>query len=192
MHRDSPIRRVLGIIGPAMIMAGLSVSCTSNDMAQVLELSDPGNRPVRSTENVVYTYTDSGRVTNTLKAGKVDRYASPDSTYSLISNGFELLFYTDSGDFDGRLVARNGYISDNNSLMIARDSVVFVNKMNETLYTEELMWFQDSAKVFTDKFVTIERDDAVIYGHGLTSDQNFTNYVIRDVTGMLYLDENEE
>jgi hypothetical protein len=45
------------------------------------------------------------------------------------------------------------------------------------------------SKVFTDKFVTIERKDNTIYGKGMVSDQNFTNYVINEVTGVIYLDE---
>jgi hypothetical protein len=51
---------------------------------------------------------------------------------------------------------------------------------------------QDSAKVFTDKFVTIERSDGVIYGKGMISDQNFTNYVIKEPTGVIYLNEDEK
>ncbi len=180
------------MIGPAVLAVGLFFSCTSNEIGEVLEHSNQENRPVRSTRDVTYTYTDSGRVTNRLQAGQVDRYESTDSTYSLISQGFELTFYTRSGGFDGRLTAKNGYIDGDNSIMIARDSVIFVNKIDETLHTEELTWYQDSAKVYTDKFVTIERQDAVIYGKGLVSDQNFTDYIIRDVTGILYLDDHEK
>jgi LPS export ABC transporter protein LptC len=174
------------------LAAGLFFSCDSNEMQEVLEFSELEHHPIRSTQNVTYTYTDSGRITHVLVAGRVDRFELPDSSYSTLHNDFSLTFYRANGTFDGRLTARNGYIKGDNSLMIARDSVVFVNYMNETLHTEELIWNQDSATVYTDKFVTIEKDETVIYGKGLVSDQNFTNYVIQDVTGIIYLSENEK
>lgn len=148
--------------------------------------------PARSSTNVTYTFTDSGRVKNVLHATNLDQFEDGDSSYSHLSNGFSLTFYTDEGDFDGQLTAQNGYISGDNSIMIARDSVVFVNQSDEKLNTEELIWRQDSATVTTDKFVTIEQKDVVIYGKGLWSNQNFTNYVIKEVTGSFYLKENED
>jgi len=119
------------------------------------------------------------------------RFEVGDSTYSLISEGFELIFYDQLGAVDGRLTAMNGYVKGDNSLMIARDSVVFVNRLNEKLITEELFWLQDSGRVFTEKFVTIRREDGVIYGKGLISDENFTDYEIKDPTGEIYLDTDE-
>ena len=175
------------MLGPAACVAGLFISCENNEIEEVLEYSILENTPSSTTFEASYQYTDSGRITNILNAGKVERFELSDSSYSLISEGFELVFYKKSGEFDGRLTALNGYVSGDNSMMIARDSVVFVNRMKEELITEELYWKQDSAKVFTDKFVTIKRNDIVIYGKGLISDENFTNYTIREPSGEIYL-----
>lgn len=174
---------------PAVFAVGVLVSCTSNKMDKVLKFSQLDTPPVRSTTDVTYTYTDSGKVKNILEAGRLDQFQSADSTYSKISNGFALTFYDKDGTFDGKLTAREGYIGPGNKIMIARDSVIFKNKEGETLHTEELIWYQDSAKVYTNKFVTIERKDDIIYGKGLTSNQNFTNYSIQQVTGEFYLDD---
>jgi LPS export ABC transporter protein LptC len=181
--------RIIFILGPAILLTGLFVSCTGNEIEEVLSFSDLDNPPVRTTSNVTYTYTDSGKVSNVLSAGKVLRFETSDSTYSLIKDGFELIFYDDLGAFDGKLTAMNGYIRGDNALMIARDSVVFVNRMDEELLTEELIWQQDSGKVFTDKFVTIKRNDMILYGKGLESDENFTNYVIKETSGEFFLED---
>jgi LPS export ABC transporter protein LptC len=181
--------RIILILGPVILLAGLFVSCTGNEIEEVLSFSDLDNPPVRTTSNVTYTYTDSGRVSNVLSAGKVLRFETSDSIYSLIEDGFELVFYDDRGEFDGKLTAMNGYIRGDNALMIARDSVVFVNRMDEELLTEELTWQQDSGKVFTDKFVTIKRSDMILYGKGLESDENFTNYVIKETSGEFFLED---
>ncbi len=179
-------------MAPAVLAAGVMFSCTSNELEKVLEFTDFDSPPARSTLNVAYTFTDSGKVKNILKAGKLDQYQTADSAYSKISRGFELIFYDANSKFDGRLTAKNGYINGDNSVMIARDSVVFENKNKETLHTEELTWYEDSAKVYTNKFVTIERADGVIYGKGLTSNQNFTNYTIKEPTGVIYIKDDTE
>ena len=102
---------------------------------------------------------------------------------------FELTFFDNRGEFDGRLTAMNGYIRGDKALMIATDSVVFINRLDEELLTEELIWEQDSAIVYTNKFVTINRAETVLYGTGLESDENFTNYVIKNPTGEFFIDE---
>lgn len=176
-------------MAPAVLAVGVLVSCTSNKLDKVLKFSQSETPPARSTTDVIYTYTDSGRVKNILEAGRLDQYQNKDSTYSKISDGFSLTFFDKSGHFDGKLTARKGYIGKGNKIMIARDSVIFRNKEGEMLHTEELYWYQDSARVYTDKFVTIERKNDVIYGKGLTSNQNFTNYSIQQVTGEFYIDD---
>jgi LPS export ABC transporter protein LptC len=187
----SALRHIKCLI-PAAFAAGILFSCGTNDLEEVLIYGDGEIYPMRTTIGVTYLFTDSGRVKNQLQTGRMEQFQLADSSYSLLSDGFSLTFYTEAEEFDGRLTAKNGFIKGDNSLMIARDSVVFVNNVGETLHTEELTWVQDSAKVFTDKFVTIERADGVIYGKGLISDQNFTNYVIKEPTGVIYLSEEEK
>ncbi len=172
--------------------AGVLYSCSGTTVEDVREYTETGPSPIRITLNVTYEFTEAGKLKNELYASRAEQYQEPDSSYSLLSGGFILTFYDENVEFDGRLSAENGFIRGDNSMMIARDSVVFVNRDNETLYTEELIWVQDSAKVFTNKFVTIEREDDIIYGKGLISDENFTNYIIKSPTGTFFLTEEDE
>jgi hypothetical protein len=80
-------------------------------------------------------------------------------------------------------------------MMIARDSVILINLKQEELFTEELIWKQDSAKIYTEKYIKIVRNDVVIHGKGFESTEDFSNYVIKKVTGQYYIDDaslNEE
>lgn len=179
-------------MAPVALAAGVLFSCTSNTVDEVLEFTSEGPVPMRITLDATYVFTEGGQVKNELYAARAEQFQTPDSAYNLLSGGFKLTFYNDEQQVDSRLTAKNGFIRGDNSLMIARDSVVFVNSVGETLYTEELIWVQDSAVVYTNKFVTIERIDDIIYGKGLISDENFTNYVIKEPTGTFFLKEDEE
>lgn len=184
--------RTFKYLAPAVLAVGVLFSCSSNELEDVLEFTEGELIPTRSTSNVTYTFTDSGMVQNVLVATKLEQFTEGDSSYSVISGGFSLTFYDDLGEFDGVLTAQNGYISNGNSVMLARDSVVFINRLDEKLNTEELVWHQDSATVSTDKFVTIDRGNLVIYGKGLQSNQNFTNYEIMEPSGVINISEDDE
>ncbi len=183
--------RFIKFLAPTVLAVGVLFSCNSNELKEVLVFNEGEVLPIRSSTNVIYTFTDSGKVKNVLVATNLDQYQEGDSTYSRISNGFSLTFYDESGEFDGVLTAQNGYISNDNSIMLAQDSVVFVNRLEETLNTEELIWHQDSATVSTNKLVIIDRGDLVIYGKGLESNQNFTNYEIIEPSGVININEDD-
>ncbi len=69
------------------------------------------------------------------------------------------------------------------------EQVVFVNAKGESLETEQLSWHQDSARVRTDKAVRIQRGPDVIHGMGLDAAEDFSQYVIHQITGQLYMQD---
>jgi LPS export ABC transporter protein LptC len=104
-------------------------------------------------------------------------------------NGFKLEFLDSNLNTTALLEANYGEILSEEKLMIARDSVILINFKDEELYTEELIWVQDSSRVYTDKYVKIVRNDVVIHGKGFESKDDFSHYVIKKITGQYYLDE---
>jgi LPS export ABC transporter protein LptC len=64
---------------------------------------------------------------------------------------------------------------------------VLVNNQikNETLQTDEMFWSPDTKKVYTDKPVDIKTPEQVLHGVGMDSNQDFTDYTLRRVTGVL-------
>lgn len=56
---------------------------------------------------------------------------------------------------------------------------------HEILETPELFWSPDTKKIYTDKQVDIKTPDQVLHGMGMDSNQDFTDYTIRKVTGVV-------
>ena len=65
------------------------------------------------------------------------------------------------------------------------EQVVFTNVRGEKLETEQLIWSQDSDRVWTSRPVKITRAQDIIYGQGLDANEDFTHYTIRNITGSL-------
>lgn len=162
-------------------------SC-KNTIEEVKEIGSFDEVPVKESFEVVYLRSQHGVVSNRLTTPVLEQYKNK---RTLMPQGFLLEFLDSNMNTNAYLEAKYGEIISADNKMIARDSVILVNFKNEELYTEELIWQQDSAKIFTDKYIKIVREDVVIHGKGLESSEDFSKYVIKKVTGQYYIDEEE-
>ncbi len=118
------------------------------------------------------------------------RYAT-DSPYTEFPRTLHVDFFNDSTHVESILDARYGKYIQYQSKVFLRDSVVVRNILKgDTLHCDELWWDQNTQKFFTDKAVRINTKDKVIYGRGLEAAQDFSWYVIRQVTGSVLAPEN--
>jgi LPS export ABC transporter protein LptC len=105
--------------------------------------------------------------------------------YIEMKNGLRVLFYDDSMHLQSTLLAKYGRYFEQNGNVLVRDSVVVYNLKKEQLNTEELIWNEKLQKFYTEKFVKITTPTQIIYGNGLESNQNFSDYTILKVKGII-------
>jgi LPS export ABC transporter protein LptC len=177
------------LIGIPVLVAGMSVSC-SNDLDKVAAVEVPKAAASRVTTNAEYLFTDSGRVQNRLRSGRIAEWETEPRRTEL-SEGLELSFYTPAGVQSSVLTARKGAILPDEKRMEVSEQVVFINAKGERLETEHLTWDQDSARVFTDRAVRIQRGGDIIHGQGLVASEDFSWYTIRRITGILDVAEGD-
>ncbi|MDD4141183.1 MAG: LPS export ABC transporter periplasmic protein LptC [Bacteroidales bacterium] len=105
--------------------------------------------------------------------------------------GFEAVFYNADMSIKSRLSAGYGINYEEKKVMMATKNVEIINyESNEKLNTEELTWDQNTAKIFTDRFVKITTETDVIYGDGgFESDETFENWIIKKPTGNFVVEE---
>jgi LPS export ABC transporter protein LptC len=177
----------IGVSSMMILGCVLLISCT-NSMEEVKEVADLKELPAKETYGVTYLRSVKGNLTNRLTSPFVKQFKDGDAEFP---EGFVLEILDSSRMVTAHLEAQYGKLDNTNKTMLARDSVVFINMHNEALYTEELIWKQDSDRVFTDKFVKIRKKDVIILGKGLEANQDFTKYRIKSITGEYYIDEQE-
>jgi LPS export ABC transporter protein LptC len=174
------------ILGSSCMMAAVLCGC-QNDLDKVAAIEVELNAPDRITSTAEYLYSDSGRVTNRLRAGRIAEWSTGDRKRTEMSDGVELVFFDRKGEEQSKLTARRGLILPKEKRMEVYEQVVFVNEKGERLETEQLTWYQDSARVRTDKAVRVQRGPDVIHGMGLDAAEDFSSYVIHRITGQLYV-----
>ena len=181
MRDRSPVRLLFnGIWFIAIIML---FSC-ENDMEKV-KLYEKGKvGPVESAVNIKILYSDSGKVKVEVIAPKLDRYET-EKPYTEMPKGVQALFYDKSMQVTSRLRADYGIRYDRELRMEARKNVVVVNERGEQLNTEHLTWDERTKKLRSDEFVKITTRDEIIYGNGFEANQDFSQYRIFNIKGII-------
>jgi LPS export ABC transporter protein LptC len=141
-------------------------------------------------QGVTIIYSNGGQTKAKLQTKTFDHQQSREPFYFEMKNGLRVDFYGDSLKNESTLTAKYGKYFEKEGDMVVRDSVVVFNNKKEQLNTEELVWNEKQQKFRSDKFVKITTPTQVIYGHGLESNQNFSEYKIINVQGIIGVNKN--
>lgn len=174
-----------------LFCAVVFVSCT-NDLKDVMKLPQNTLSPSRIGDSITLLYTDSARLTVMLKANRMLEFVKNVSEpMTVLPKGVFVTFFDENEKISATLKANYGVRYDMSKKMEAKYAVEVVNKNGEKLETEKLIWNENTKMIYTDAFVKITRGNEVIMGNGMESNQDFTKYEIKNVTGIIHLrDEN--
>lgn len=136
--------------------------------------------------HVILTVTDSGNKIAEIRTPLMERYSGK-NPYIEMTEGLQGLFFDKKGVKENQLDADYGISRQNEKIIEVKRNVILENVKGEMLNTEKLTWNQATKKIYTDEFVKITTPDEVIYGNGFESNQNFTEYRIYKIKGILNL-----
>ncbi len=175
----------------AVLVAGTALlsSCEKKEI-MVKDLQIKG-MPSLSARNVETMYSDSGKVTLLVRSPLIQQYTEVKEPYTLFPEGLTVLFYEKKSEPQASITAQYARYTDKDEVWELRDSVVAVNTEGDILETELLFWSEPRQKIWSDRFVRFTHNDQIIMGTGFESDTRFSNWVIKNVTGTIYI-ENEQ
>jgi LPS export ABC transporter protein LptC len=172
------------ILGCILCLQVLLFSC-KNDIQQLKATLDKSIVNVERAEDVTIIYSKDGATKATLFTSHFTHIQNVDPSYIEMKKGLKVEFYNDSLQVQSTLTAKYGKYFEQNGNVLVRDSVVVTNLKKEQLNTEELVWNEKLQKFYTEKFVKITTPTQIIYGDGLESNQNFSEYKIINIKGMI-------
>ena len=167
-----------------LIIGAISSSCEGN---KDLIAYEPYTGPMRILTNAEIEHSDSAIVRGRMITPKLYDFSSGDRE---LPKGGYLEFYDLNGQITATLRSDYGYYTIEDETWRIEGNVILKNaESGETLHTEQLYWNPKDGKVFTDKFVRIENGDEILTGIGLTANQDFSSYVIKEPQGTFILEE---
>lgn len=174
----------LGSVYVFLIFSMFFSSCTNNVQEAQL-ITSRVNVNIEKGTDVVINYSDNGLTKITSYGKTVTRYSGVEKPYLEFSDGMKLYFFTAQGDTESTLTARYATAVENSKEMIARDHVVVINNKGERLDTDELVWDEEAKTIYSNSFVKITTADEIIIGKGMTANQNFTDYMVKSISGTI-------
>lgn len=176
----------------AVLVAGavLLSSCEKRDLVvKDLQIKDMPSLSARDLETM---YTDSGKVTLMVRTPLIQQFRSKEDPYTLFPEGLNVLFYEMKSEPQASITSRYARYTEKDDVWELRDSVVAVNSEGDILETELLYWSEPRERIWSDRFVRFTHNDQIIMGTGFESDTRFTNWSIRNVTGTIYIEDEQK
>jgi len=172
------------------VFLGIVMLCScKNDIDVINTFTEIHNLPTQSVRNLETIYTDSGKIQIKLLTPELKRFSNVEEPYIEFPAGIKVVFYDKNQEPESRLTAKYAIYSETNNLWEARDSVIAINNLGDTLNTELLFWDEKKELIYTNKFVKITTENEVIWGEGLEANQEFTDWKIKNVKGIIYIEK---
>ena len=70
-----------------------------------------------------------------------------------------------------------------------RGNILIRSQRGDKFQTQLLFWDEKQERVYSDKFIQIEQEDKIISGYGFESNQNLTEYEIKNTTGVFTVED---
>lgn len=173
-----------------LIFSGILLACEENDVARISALVNNDDVGVERADSVHLVYKEGPYTRAEISAKTVKRYIKDQSKLEF-SDGLQVLFY-DSLKLVSVLTADYAVNDDAKQLIFISGNVRMENYQHEVLETQELNWDIRRKKISANKGIRIKTPDDIIIGTGLDSDEDFSNYTIRRVHGVVAYDEDEQ
>ncbi len=154
----------------------------------------PGNKlsPSQIGDSVTMIYTDSAQLKVIMKATRMLLFSkNVKEPLTILPKGLFVTFFDEDEKISATLKANYGLRYDLTKRMEAKYAVEVINRNGEKLETEKLIWDENTKKIYTDAFVKITTAKEIIMGNGMESNQDFTKYEIKKVTGLIQLKNDE-
>ena len=171
-------------IKPILLALLLALAACGNDLEEARRIVSRPNARLEFGKEVEIIYSGGARPRIRAKAPSVVRHDT-DKPYLEFNDGINLWFYDAAGNIQNKLKAGYATAVENSSEMTVRRNVEVINNKGDKLQTEELIWDEQRKIIYSNAFVRITTRDEVIFGQGMTANQEFTDYSIRKISGRI-------
>lgn len=160
------------------------LSC-DNSLSEIKEISEEEAVPTEITTNIELLYSDSAVVKVRIKSPKLIRRTINTELREEFPDGLHVEFLSPNGIVSSYMDASYATRIERLGTIVAEDSVIVYNKNSDKLETAKLIWNEFDQTMTTSRFVRITRpiQRDTIYGYGLTTDQEFSRFELKEVIG---------
>jgi LPS export ABC transporter protein LptC len=174
-----------------VLLGGMLVSC-ENDIEKIKQIDNSESLPVIAAQGYEMLSFDSTVLIMKLQTPEMIIHDSEKEPYTEFPQGVALTQYDSKRNVTSYITSQYAKYFDAENRWEAKNKVVAVNQNGDTLRTEYLVWDEKKGKIYSDQFVKITRKDGqVSTGTSFEANQNFSEYVIKNLKGQMYVEVQE-
>ena len=159
---------------PFLLMIGW-LACSREKLPDMQK--DQKNIPDQEMWDFKVRATNQGRLNAIIRAGHMQRFKN--QSLAEFSDGVEIDFYNDKGEHTSRLLSDSGRYRESNMNVRAIGNVKVHSDSGISLYTEELVYNQESDRIYSNVDVMVTTlDGDTLSGRGFESDAQLTRWQI--------------
>lgn len=160
----------------ALLFVGVCLSSCVNDLDEIEKVTFNEKTPNEVIQDLDVIYLDSGKAKIEV-ISKITEIERNQESITKLKDKVQVNFYSSKGEIVSVLTALYGEINFTKGEMFVQDSVKLYNiKKKQSLETERLDWRQKDSLIYTTSKVTIKTPEAILYGTGIKTKQDFTYY----------------
>ena len=163
-------------------------ACQRNSIEKINQLTSELNAPALSVYNTEIIYSENAIIKNKMIADEINRYLNTEEPYIEFPKGIHVQFFDTTQKVTSYIKANYCIYDENTKIWTAENNVVSVNESGDTLNTEFLVWDQNLGKIYSDRYVKITNQDGIIHGKGFESNEDLSNWKIKQTSGTISVD----
>ena len=173
----------------AAVMFVLFPSCSGNRKNLADAISENDTLPTMSSLGVTTLISDSGITRYKIVTEEWVINDKKNPPYWAFEKGVYLEKFDTLFHIDASIKADTAYYYEKKKLWELRSNVQIQSQRGDKFETELLFWNEKEEEVYSDKYIRISQEDKVITGYGFESDQNLTEYQIKNTTGVFTVED---
>jgi len=174
----------------AAVMFVLFPACSGKDENLAEAITERDSLPSMRSLGVTTLISDSGITRYKIITEEWTVFDKKDPPYWAFEKGVYLEKFDSLFRIDASIKADTAYYYEKKKLWELRSNVSIRNLKGDKFDTELLFWDEKKEEIYSDKYIRIEQEDKTITGYGFESNQELTEYQIRNTTGIFTVEDN--
>ena len=173
----------------AAVMFVLFPSCSGSNKNLADAISENDTLPSMTSIGVTTLVSDSGITRYKIVTEEWLIFDKKNPPYWAFEKGVYLEKFDTLFHIDASIKADTAYYYEKKKLWELKGNVQILSQRGDKFETQQLFWDEKKEKVYSDKFIRIEQEDKSITGYGFESNQELTEYEIKNTTGMFTIED---
>ena len=175
----------------AAVMFVIFPACSSNNKNLAEAIAENDSVPSMKSLGVTTLISDSGITRYKIVAEEWIIHDKKKIPYWAFEKGVYLEKFDTLFHIDASIKADTAYYYEIKKLWELKGNVQILSQRGDKFQTELLFWDEKKEKVYSDKYIQIEQEDKIIRGYGFESNQDLTEYEIKNSTGIFTVEDTQ-